>query len=129
MNKFLKEFKDRGLFYQSTGDDELSDLLNNKSIKAYIGFDCTAESLHVGSLLQIMCLRLLQKHGHQPIVLIGGGTTRIGDPSGKDKTRKILNEEEINRNITNIEKILKNFLDDKDEKTKPIFVSMNHYIC
>ena len=123
MNKFLKEFKDRGLFYQSTGDDELSDLLNNKSIKAYIGFDCTAESLHVGSLLQIMCLRLLQKHGHQPIVLIGGGTTRIGDPSGKDKTRKILNEEEINRNITNIEKILKNFLDDKDENTKPIFVN------
>ena len=123
MNKFLKEFKDRGLFYQSTGDDELSDLLNNKSIKAYIGFDCTAESLHVGSLLQIMCLRLLQKHGHQPIVLIGGGTTRIGDPSGKDKTRKILNEEEINRNITNIEKILKNFLDDTDEKTKPIFVN------
>ena len=123
MNKFLKEFKDRGLFYQSTGDDELSDLLNNKSIKAYIGFDCTAESLHVGSLLQIMCLRLLQKHGHQPIVLIGGGTTRIGDPSGKDKTRKILNEEEINRNITNIEKILKNFLDNKDEKTKPIFVN------
>ena len=123
MNKFLKEFKDRGLFYQSTGDEELSDLLNNKSIKAYIGFDCTAESLHVGSLLQIMCLRLLQKHGHQPIVLIGGGTTRIGDPSGKDKTRKILNEEEINRNITNIEKILKNFLDDKDEKTKPIFVN------
>ena len=123
MNKFLKEFKDRGLFYQSTGDDELSDLLNNKSIKAYIGFDCTAESLHVGSLLQIMCLRLLQKHGHQPIVLIGGGTTRIGDPSGKDKTRKILNEEEINRNITNIEKILKNFLDDTNEKTKPIFVN------
>ena len=123
MNKFLKEFKDRGLFYQSTGDDELSDLLSNKSIKAYIGFDCTAESLHVGSLLQIMCLRLLQKHGHQPIVLIGGGTTRIGDPSGKDKTRKILNEEEINRNITNIEKILKNFLDGKDEKTKPIFVN------
>ena len=123
MNKFLKEFKDRGLFYQSTGDDELSDLLNDKSIKAYIGFDCTAESLHVGSLLQIMCLRLLQKYGHQPIVLIGGGTTRIGDPSGKDKTRKILNEEEINRNITNIEKILKNFLDDKDEKTKPIFVN------
>ena len=123
MNKFLKEFKDRGLFYQSTGDDELSDLLNNKSIKAYIGFDCTAESLHVGSLLQIMCLRLLQKHGHQPIVLIGGGTTRIGDPSGKDKTRKILNEEEINKNISNIEKILKNFLDDTDEKTKPIFVN------
>ena len=70
-----------------------------------------------------MCLRLLQKHGHRPIVLLGGGTTRIGDPSGKDKTRKILNEKEINKNIKNIEKILKNFLDIKNTKTKPIFVN------
>ena len=69
MNKFLKEFKDRGFFYQCTSEQELSSLLDKESIKAYIGFDCTAESLHVGSLLQIMCLRLLQKHGHQPIVL------------------------------------------------------------
>ena len=80
MNKFLKEFKDRGYFYQCTGEDELSGLLNKEQIKGYIGFDCTAESLHVGSLLQIMCLRLLQKHGHRPIVLLGGGTTRIGGP-------------------------------------------------
>ena len=123
MNKFLKEFKDRGLYYQSTDDDGLSSYLDKNKIKAYIGFDCTAESLHVGSLLQIMCLRLLQKHGHQPIVLIGGGTTRIGDPSGKDKTRKILEEKEINRNIKNIEKILKKFLNDTDDKTKPIFVN------
>ena len=123
MNKFLKEFKDRGFFYQSTSENELSSLLDKESIKAYIGFDCTAESLHVGSLLQIMCLRLLQKHGHQPIVLLGGGTTRIGDPSGKDKTRKILSEDEIEKNIKNIEKILKNFLDGADEKTKPIFVN------
>ncbi|MDA9985528.1 tyrosine--tRNA ligase [Candidatus Pelagibacter sp.] len=123
MNKFLKEFKDRGFFYQCTGEDNLSQLLNKEKIRAYIGFDCTAESLHVGSLLQIMCLRLLQKHGHQPIVLLGGGTTRIGDPSGKDKTRTILSEEEIEKNINNIEKILKNFLDDKDPKTKPIFVN------
>ena len=123
MNKFLKEFKDRGFFYQSTSENELSSLLDKESIKAYIGFDCTAESLHVGSLLQIMCLRLLQKHGHQPIVLLGGGTTRIGDPSGKDKTRKILSEDEIEKNIKNIEKILKNFLDVADEKTKPIFVN------
>ena len=123
MNKFLKEFKDRGLYYQSTDDDGLSSYLDKNKIKAYIGFDCTAESLHVGSLLQIMCLRLLQKHGHQPIVLIGGGTTRIGDPSGKDKTRKILEEKNINRNIKNIEKILKKFLNDTDDKTKPIFVN------
>ena len=123
MNKFLTEFKERGFFYQCTGEEDLSQLLNKEKISAYIGFDCTAESLHVGSLLQIMCLRLLQKHGHRPIVLLGGGTTRIGDPSGKDKTRKILSEDEIEKNINNIEKILKNFLDDKDPKTKPIFVN------
>ena len=123
MNKFLKEFKDRGFFYQCTSEDELSKLLDKEKINGYIGFDCTAESLHVGSLLQIMCLRLLQKHGHRPIVLLGGGTTRIGDPSGKDKTRTILNEDEIEKNIKNIEKILKNFLDINDPKTMPIFVN------
>ena len=123
MNNFLKEFRDRGFFYQCTGEENLSQLLDKEKISAYIGFDCTAESLHVGSLLQIMCLRLLQKHGHRPIVLLGGGTTRIGDPSGKDKTRTILSEEEIEKNISNIEKILKNFLDDKDPNTKPIFVN------
>jgi len=123
MNKFLKEFKDRGFFYQCTSENELSELLNSKKIKGYIGFDCTAESLHVGSLLQIMCLRLFQKHGHKPIVLLGGGTTRIGDPSGKDKTRTILSEKEIEKNIENIEKILKKFLNSSDPKTKPIFVN------
>ena len=123
MNKFLKEFKNRGYFYQCTNEDELSNLMDNEKIKAYIGFDCTAESLHVGSLLQIMCLRLLQKNGHRPIVLLGGGTTRIGDPSGKDKTRKILSEEEVEKNIKNIENILKKFLDNENPKTKPIFVN------
>ena len=122
MNKFLKEFKDRGFYYQCTNEKELSNLINKKKIRAYIGFDCTAASLHVGSLLQIMCLRLLQKHGHQPIVLLGGGTTRIGDPSGKDKTRKILSEKEIKKNSANIKKILKNFLNTKDKKIRPIFV-------
>ena len=123
MNKFLTEFKERGFFYQCTGGDDLSMLMDKEKINAYIGFDCTAESLHVGSLLQIMCLRLLQKHGHRPIVLLGGGTTRIGDPSGKDKTRTILSEDEIQKNINNIEKIFKNFLDEKNPKTKPIFVN------
>ncbi|MDC1155419.1 tyrosine--tRNA ligase [Candidatus Pelagibacter sp.] len=123
MNKFLKEFKDRGYFYQCTGESELSKLLDREKIKAYIGFDCTAESLHVGSLLQIMCLRLLQKHGHRPIVLLGGGTTRIGDPSGKDKTRKILTESEIEKNIKSIKKIIKRYLDNDNPKTKPLFVN------
>ena len=123
MNKFLTEFKERGFFYQCTGEDDLSKLLDKEKISAYIGFDCRAERLNVGSLLQIMCLRLLQKHGHRPIVLLGGGTTRIGDPSGKEKTRTILSEDEIEKNINNIERILKNFLDDKNPKTKPIFVN------
>ncbi len=123
MNKFLKEFKDRGFFYQCTDEKELTSLINKEKIKGYIGFDCTAGSLHVGSLLQIMCLRLLQKNGHRPIVLLGGGTTRIGDPSGKDKTRKILKEDEIEKNIKNIKSILKKFLDNDNPDTKPLFVN------
>ncbi len=123
MNEFLKEFKGRGYFYQCTDEKALSKKLSEESIKGYIGFDCTAQSLHVGSLLQIMCLRLMQKHGHKPIVLLGGGTTRIGDPSGKDKTRKILEENEIEKNIKSIENILKKFLETKDEKVAPIFVN------
>mgnify|MGYP000577608633 CR=1 FL=1 len=123
MNKFLNEFKDRGYFYQCTNEIELSRLLDHKKINAYIGFDSTASSLHVGSLMQIMCLRLLQKHGHRPIVLLGGGTTRIGDPSGKEETRKILSEKKIESNIKNIEKVFKIFLQTKNPKLKPIFVN------
>ena len=120
---FLSEFNKRNYFNQCTNSSELERLMNSKKIRAYIGFDCTAPSLHVGSLLQIMCLRLLQKYGHQPIVLLGGGTTRIGDPSGKEETRKILSEKEISRNIKNIEKVLKIFLKTKDKKIKPVFVN------
>ncbi len=123
MNKFLQEFHDRGYFYQCTNNNGLSKILDNTKIKAYIGFDCTADSLHVGSLLQIMCLRLLQKFGHQPIVLLGGGTTRIGDPSGKDKTRLMLEEETIEKNIINIKKILKLFLSSDNKNISPIFVN------
>ena len=94
-NKFINEITERGFFHQCTDQDKLTNLINHKHIKAYIGFDCTAPSLHVGSLMQIMCLRLLQKNGHQPIVLLGGGTTLIGDPSGKDKTRKILEKRQL----------------------------------
>ena len=123
MNKFLKEFKNRGYFYQCTNEYELSNLLDKKSINAYIGFDSTAPSLHVGSLLQIMCLRLLQKYGHRPIVLLGGGTTRIGDPSGKEETRKILSEKEIENNIKNIKKVFDSFLKTTNPKLKPIYVN------
>jgi len=122
-NNFINEITLRGFFHQCTDQDKLTNLINNKSIKAYIGFDCTAPSLHVGSLLQIMCLRLLQKYGHQPIVLLGGGTTLIGDPSGKDSTRKILEEKTIDKNIKKIKKIFENLLNFKDKKTIPIFVN------
>ena len=122
-NSFLSEFKRRNYFNQCTNSDELEQLMNKNKIRAYIGFDCTSSSLHVGSLLQIMCLRLLQKHGHQPIVLLGGGTTRIGDPSGKEETRKILSEKVIEKNIKNIEKVFKIFLKTNNPKTKPIFVN------
>jgi len=122
-NSFLSEFKKRDYFNQCTNSEELEHLMSKKKIRAYIGFDCTAPSLHVGSLLQIMCLRLLQKHGHQPIVLLGGGTTRIGDPSGKEETRKILSEKEIDKNIKNIEKIFKIYLKSNNPKTKPLFVN------
>ena len=122
-NSYLSEFKNREYFNQCTNFQELEQLMTKKKIRAYIGFDCTAQSLHVGSLLQIMCLRLLQKHGHQPIVLLGGGTTRIGDPSGKEETRKILSEKQIEKNIKNIEKVFKIYLKTNNPKLKPIFVN------
>ena len=120
---FLEEFKQREYYNQCTDFDSLNNLMNSKPIRAYIGFDCTAKSLHVGSLLQIMCLRMLQKYGHQPIVLLGGGTTRIGDPSGKEETRKILSDREIESNIKNIQKIFNIFLKSNNAKTKPIYVN------
>ena len=119
---FLQEMQGRGYLNQCTGLDRLSDISNKESISAYIGFDCTASSLHVGSLLQIMILRLMQKYGHRPIVLLGGGTTLIGDPSGKDSTRKILKEGEIKDNIKSIKKVFNKILDTSNEKTSPIFV-------
>ena len=98
----IEELKQRGFIHQCTNEKALSDLLNSKSIKFYIGFDCTAKSLHVGSLIQIMIMRLFQKYGHHPIVLIGKGTTKIGDPSGKDETRKILSSKDIDTNASNL---------------------------
>ncbi len=107
----IEELKQRGFIHQCTDEKALSDLLNSESIKFYIGFDCTAKSLHVGSLIQIMIMRLFQKYGHHPIVLIGKGTTKIGDPSGKDETRKILSSKDIDINASNLEKVFNKFLD------------------
>ena len=121
-NNFLIEMQSRGYQNQCTNIDKLQQICEKKSISGYIGFDCTAKSLHVGSLLQIMILRLMQKYGHRPIVLLGGGTTLIGDPSGKDSTRKILQKKEINKNIKSIKKVFNKILDNSNKKTKPIFV-------
>ena len=107
---FLREFFERGFFAQTTHANELDELMSSEKITAYIGFDCTAKSLHAGSLIQIMILRLLQKHGHKPIVLLGGGTTRIGDPSGKDEARQMLTEEKIHENLLGIRKNLEKFI-------------------
>jgi tyrosyl-tRNA synthetase len=109
-SEFLQEFHNRGFFAQATHLEELDEILSKQKITAYIGFDCTAKSLHVGSLIQIMILRLLQKHGHKAIVLLGGGTTKIGDPSGKDEARNILSEEKIQENFSGIKKNLEKFI-------------------
>ena len=121
-NTFLSEMNSRGFLNQCTDLEKLKKISSQNSIKAYIGFDSTAPSLHVGSLMQIMILRLLQKYGHQPIVLLGGGTTLIGDPSGKDITRKILKHKDIKKNIKSIKKVFEKLLYSKNKKTKPLLV-------
>jgi len=109
-SEFLREIVARGFMHQCTDLAELDALAARKVITAYIGFDATADSLHVGSLVQIMLLRLLQRTGHRPIALMGGGTTKIGDPSGKEESRRLLSNAEINANIAGIQKIFARFL-------------------
>ena len=117
----FEELKFRGFVNQCTDEIALIKAIKKKSINLYIGFDCTAKSLHVGSLIQIMIMRLFQKYGHTPIVLIGKGTTRIGDPSGKDATRKMLTEKEIDQNANNLKKVFNKFLTFKSNNNKAIF--------
>jgi len=113
---FLQEIEKRGFISDQTDKENLSKLFAEKApVKSYIGFDCTAESLHVGSLVQIMILRWLQKSGNKPIVLMGGGTTKVGDPSGKDESRKMLDDEGIKHNMKSIKKIFTQFVEFEDE--------------
>jgi len=127
-NKFLTEMQSRGYIHQCTDLNKLEHISNKQSIIGYIGFDCTASSLHVGSLLQIMVLRLMQKCGHRPIVLLGGGTTLIGDPSGKDATRKILKKDEIKSNIKKIKKVFNKILNTSNKKIAPIYVDNYNWL-
>lgn len=107
---FVEDFVKRGYHYQCSNLDKLTEISNTKKIAAYIGFDCTAKSLHVGNLMQIMILRLMQQYGHKPIVIIGGATTKLGDPTGKDEMRRILSEEELEANKAGIKKSLSKFI-------------------
>ncbi|WP_321504160.1 tyrosine--tRNA ligase [Breoghania sp.] len=107
---FMKTLSERGFIYQCSDAEGLDKMFQSETVTAYIGFDCTARSLHVGSLVQIMMLHWLQETGHQPIALMGGGTTRIGDPTGKDEARKILTSEEIEENKNGIRKVFDRFL-------------------
>lgn len=107
---FITDFIKRGYHYQCTDLEGLRKITNERKISAYIGFDCTAKSLHVGNLMQIMILRLMQQYGHKPIVIIGGATTKLGDPTGKDEMRKILSDEELEENKAGIKKSLAKFI-------------------
>ena len=118
----LEELKLRGFIHQCTDEEKLNNSLNSGSINFYIGFDCTAKSLHVGSLIQIMMMRIFQKYGHTPIVLIGEGTTKIGDPSGKDQSRKMLSTDDIKNNSSNLVKVFDKFLA-SSSKNKPIYAN------
>src|SRR5260370_9335484 len=106
---FLATALERGFIHQCTDMEALDERLRAGRLVAYVGYDCTADSLHVGSLVSIMLLRLLQHCGHRPIVLMGGGTTRIGAPPGKDEARKLIDEAQIARNMAGIPPFLAKF--------------------
>src|SRR6516164_2470492 len=120
---FLSTAIERGFVHQCTDFVSLDERLRTARVPAYIGYDCTADSLHVGNLLGIMLLRLFQRSGHKPIVLMGGGTTRIGDPSGKDEARQLLEDAEIARNMAGIRSIFTKFLGFGDGPSDALMVN------
>ena len=122
-SEFLQTFVARGYMHQCTDLDGLDALAGKQAITAYVGYDCTAPSLHVGSLISIMMLRLLQKTGHRPIILLGGGTTRIGDPTGKDESRPVLTDAQIDANIAGIRKVFERFITFGNGPTDAILVN------
>ncbi len=130
-SQFLQQLQKRGFINQITHPKELDELIakqevGGQKISAYIGFDCTAKSLHIGSLIQIMILQILQSCGHQPIILLGGGTTKIGDPSGKDEVRRFLDEEQIAQNLEGIKHTLRKFDLSKNHPELPAFKFVNN---
>ena len=121
-SSFLNEFAARGHLHQSTNAEGLDDLMSKGCVPAYIGFDCTAPSMHIGNLTQIMRLRVLQQNRHKPIVVVGGGTTKIGDPSGKDESRQLLTDEAINHHKERFKEIFRRFLTFGDGPTDAVMV-------
>ena len=128
MHPFLAEAAARGFIHQCTDTEALSEAFGASVVSAYIGFDCTANSLHVGSLVSIMLLRLLQKHGHRPVVLMGGGTTRIGDPSGRDESRQLLTDETIAANMAGIRRNFVPFLRFGDQGADAMMVNNGDWL-
>ena len=121
---FIQEITARGFIHQATDISNLDKILfNENNVPAYIGFDCTAPSLHIGSLIQIMLLRWYQKSGHKPIVLLGGGTTLVGDPSGKDESRKLLTNQTIEKNATGIKNVFEKFINFDKEINSAVMVN------
>jgi tyrosyl-tRNA synthetase len=125
---FLRTLAERGYIHQQTDAAGLDHRALSGIVTAYIGFDATADSLHVGSLVQIMLLRRLQQTGHRPIVLMGGGTTKVGDPSGRDETRQLLTDEQINSNIAGIRRIFDHFLRFDDSPTGAVMVNNDDWL-
>ena len=125
---FFAEFQKRGYFHQCTNENALNQITSEQKIVAYLGFDCTAPSLHVGNLMQVMILRLLQQYGHKPIILIGGATTKIGDPTGKDEVRKYLTDEDIDKNIEGIKKSLSKFIKFGDGPSDAVMVNNSEWL-
>ena len=127
-SQFMQLMHDRNFIHQVTDETELDAMMDRGRVTAYIGFDCTANSLHVGSLVQIMMLRHLQKCGHRPIVLMGGGTTKVGDPSGKDDARQLLSDENIKHNKEGIRKIFEKYLVFGDGPTDALMVDNDEWL-
>jgi len=125
---FLEEFEARGFYYQCSDKEALHKLTKSQSISGYIGFDLTAKSLHVGSLMQIMIFRLMQKHGHKPIIIVGGGTTKIGDPSFKDESRKMLSDEVISENMAGIKEVFAKFIKFGSRKNDAILINNDDWL-
>jgi tyrosyl-tRNA synthetase len=127
-SSLLRLLDERGYIHQVTDAAALDALAEKETLTAYIGFDATAPSLHVGSLVQIMMLRRLQQAGHRPIVLMGGGTTKVGDPSGKDESRKLLTDEEIDANIAGIRRVFERFLTFGDGPTDAVMLNNDEWL-